>query len=74
MIEELASLDTEIAVDVQGFVRVNRGRVLGYEQWPDRDATLSFVAVLKADAEEAEMLTGHGEIRRAAGSLAGRGV
>lgn len=74
VIEELASMDTEIAVDVQGFVRVNRGGLLGYDEWPEQDAILSHVAVLKTDAVEAEVLTGHGEIHRAARSLAYRGV
>lgn len=62
-----------IAVDVQGFVRVDKDGVLGYEPWPEKQALLSHVDILKADAVEAEMLTGERDIARAAPKLAALG-
>ena len=73
VIEALAAGDARVAVDVQGFVRVNRNGVLAYEAWPERDAVLPHVDILKTDAVEAEMLTGQRDIHRAAQTLAGLG-
>jgi sugar/nucleoside kinase (ribokinase family)/diadenosine tetraphosphate (Ap4A) HIT family hydrolase len=73
VVEALAAKDTLLAVDVQGFVRVARDGVLVYAPWPEKAAVLSYVDVLKADAVEAQMLTGEADIRRAARLLAGLG-
>lgn len=73
VIEALAAGGVRIAVDVQGFVRVNRQGKLAYEAWPERDAVLPHADILKTDAVEAEMLTGHRDIHRAAQTLAGLG-
>ena len=73
MIEALSEKGALIAVDVQGFVRVVRQGRLVYQAWPEEQAVLAHVDVLKADAVEAEMLTGTAEVRRAARALAGRG-
>jgi sugar/nucleoside kinase (ribokinase family) len=63
-----------LALDVQGFVRTvgPKGR-LQYEDWPERDDVLGLVDILKADAVEAEFLTGTADIHRAAKSLAALG-
>lgn len=70
VIEELAGGTALVAVDVQGFVRVVRNGRLVYDPWPEMQAVLAHVDVLKADAVEAEMLTGKADIRAAAQVLA----
>jgi sugar/nucleoside kinase (ribokinase family) len=63
-----------LALDVQGFVRtVGPGGRLQYETWPERDAVLAVVDILKTDAVEAEFLTGTADIREAARILADLG-
>ena len=73
VIEALAAGGGRLAVDVQGFVRVVHDGTLVKEPWSERDAVLSCVDILKADAVEAEMLTGQSDIYRAAGMLAALG-
>jgi len=70
LIETLAAKDTLLAVDVQGFVRVVRDGLLVYEPWPEKEAVLARVDILKTDAVEAEMLTGLDDIYQAAEMLA----
>jgi sugar/nucleoside kinase (ribokinase family) len=69
-IEAIAAKGARIAADVQGFVRVARDGILGYQDWPEKEAVLAHVEVLKTDAVEAEMLTGQADIRIAARMLA----
>ena len=57
---------TQIALDVQGFVRSVREGLLVAEPWPDKEEILSLVAYLKADIAEAEILTGIRDLRKAA--------
>jgi sugar/nucleoside kinase (ribokinase family) len=73
VVEALAAKGARIALDVQGYVRVNRAGKLVAGPWPEREAVLAHVDVLKADAVEAEMLTGSGNIRQAARVLADLG-
>jgi sugar/nucleoside kinase (ribokinase family) len=68
--ETIAAKGARIAADVQGFVRVARGGILVYEDWPEKAAVLALVEVLKTDAVEAEMLTGEVDIHAAARKLA----
>ncbi len=70
VIETLAARGAWIAVDVQGFVRVARDGVLVYEPWPEKEELLARVDIVKADAVEAEMLTGHTDLHLAARMLA----
>jgi len=73
VIEELAKKEALLAADVQGFVRVARhGKLVG-ETWPEKQAVLAHMDVLKTDAVEAEMLTGQTEVRVAAQLLADLG-
>jgi sugar/nucleoside kinase (ribokinase family) len=62
-----------LAIDVQGFVRVARQGKLVYEPWPEKQQVLAHVDVLKADAVEAEMLTGETDLRAAARMLSDLG-
>lgn len=69
-----ARADAVIGVDVQGFVRVvGAGGQLEYKPWPEQAAILALVDILKTDAVEAEFLTGHSDIRKAAATLASQG-
>lgn len=70
----LKSRAQRLALDVQGYVRVvtAQGR-LRYEAWPEREAVLGLVDILKTDAVEAEFLTGTADIREAARRLAALG-
>ncbi|MBC8264928.1 MAG: hypothetical protein H8E47_12495 [Anaerolineales bacterium] len=70
VIEALAQKETRISLDVQGFLRVSRGGELVHEDWPEAAQVLELVDVLKADAVEAEALTGRGDLREAAKALA----
>jgi len=70
VIEVLAQKKTRISLDVQGFLRVNRGGKLVHEDWPEAAQVLELVDVLKADAVEAESLTGRSDLREAAQALA----
>jgi len=70
VIEALAQKKTRISLDVQGFLRVSRGGELVHEDWPEAAQVLELVDVLKADAVEAESLTGRSDLREAAQALA----
>jgi sugar/nucleoside kinase (ribokinase family) len=74
VIDELRLTGATIALDVQGYVRVRRndGR-LEHAPWPDRSAVLSLVDIVKADAVEAEAITGESDVERAARALADMG-
>jgi len=62
-----------LAADMQGFVRVLRGRELKYEPWAEMTETLPYLDILKSDAVEAEFLTGQADIHKAARVYAGMG-
>ena len=74
VVRELHATNAAIALDVQGFIRIRQpdGR-LEHAPWPDAHDVLSLVDILKADAVEAESLTGEGDIRVAARVLAEHG-
>lgn len=66
VMEKLAQKTPRLAVDLQGFVRVDQEGTLLYAEWPEMEAVLSLTRVLKADAVEAELLTGSADIRASA--------
>jgi sugar/nucleoside kinase (ribokinase family) len=66
VIEALAQKEAMISLDVQGFLRVNRGGELAYEDWPEAAQVLDLVDVLKADGVEAKVLTGSSDLQEAA--------
>jgi sugar/nucleoside kinase (ribokinase family) len=71
VVRALAGKGALLGADVQGFVRVvGEGGRLQYAAWPEQRAVLELVDVLKTDAVEAEFLTGHANIHRAAAALA----
>lgn len=69
----LKSKNVFIAVDMQGFARVLRGKELKYEPWDEMPVVLSQVDVVKSDAVEAEFLTGETDIFKAARRYADMG-
>jgi sugar/nucleoside kinase (ribokinase family) len=62
-----------VGMDVQGFVRVREGDQLVFKHWPDMREGLSHITYLKVDKAEAELLTGEGDLERAARALASYG-
>jgi sugar/nucleoside kinase (ribokinase family) len=74
VVRELRQKQALISADAQGFIRVRHddGR-LSHEAWPERDEVLGMLDVLKADAVEAEALTGESDMRAAARALAALG-
>jgi sugar/nucleoside kinase (ribokinase family) len=66
VIQSLNKRKILVAIDVQGFVRVLRGQALINEPWEEMVETLKYVDYLKADAVEAEFLTGESDIDKAA--------
>jgi sugar/nucleoside kinase (ribokinase family) len=70
VIEALAQKEACISLDVQGFLRVSRGGELVHEDWPEAAQVLELVDVLKADAVEAEAMTGRSDLQEAAEALA----
>lgn len=70
VIRALREKNMLVAADVQGYVRVLRGRDLKYEPWDEMAETLAYVDILKSDAKEAEFLTGETNIYKAARAFA----
>ena len=62
-----------LAADVQGFVRVLDGESLVFRPWERMAEILQYLDVLKADAKEAEFLTGESDLRQAARRFAALG-
>ena len=60
----------QIALDVQGFVRVRDDGHLVFREWPEMADGLSHVTYLKVDRAEAELLTGQTNLQVAAQQLA----
>jgi sugar/nucleoside kinase (ribokinase family) len=71
VIESLKKRGGYLVADAQGFVRIiDPDRILINAYWPEKESVLSFIDVLKADAVEAESLTGEKDIKSAARILA----
>jgi sugar/nucleoside kinase (ribokinase family) len=60
---------SRIALDVQGFVRIVRDGCLIADTWPEEKDILACLQMLKADAVEAEIITGSGDLHTAARML-----
>jgi sugar/nucleoside kinase (ribokinase family) len=63
-----------VSLDVQGYLRVVRDKNVHAVDWPDKVEALRYVDILKASLSEMEVLTGHTDIRKGAGTLAAWGV
>lgn len=73
VIQLLKSKNILVAADMQGFVRVLRGKNLDFEPWAEMETTLANLDILKSDAVEAEFLTGELDIYKAANVYASMG-
>ncbi len=62
-----------VGLDIQGFVRVRENGDLVFRHWPEMPEGLRYVAYLKVDRAEAELLTGQADLPTAARQLAGYG-
>lgn len=58
LLSELARPDRILSVDVQGMLRNVAGRHVHLEDWPDKRTDFADIDILKADYEEARVLTG----------------
>ena len=72
MIRDLA-VRGEIGLDLQGFVRVRKGRDVLMEEWEEAEEVLQHVTYLKADDREIEILTGNRDFEDAAKKAAEMG-
>jgi sugar/nucleoside kinase (ribokinase family) len=73
VIEALRKKEVLLAADAQGFVRVLEGEELTKKPWEEMQETLALLDIIKADAVEAEFLTGESDIYKAAQLFAGMG-
>ena len=70
VLKAIKATGARIGLDAQGFVRVIRDGTLAYDRnWPEKAAVLGLVDVFKADVVEAEILTGYGDLKKAAAEL-----
>jgi sugar/nucleoside kinase (ribokinase family) len=71
VVEGLRERESLLVADAQGFLRIIApDHRLVYGTWPEKERVLSQLDVLKADAVEAEFLTGESDIHKAARILA----
>ncbi|MGB4273690.1 MAG: PfkB family carbohydrate kinase [Bacillota bacterium] len=73
VIDILLANNGRVALDVQGYIRILHDGKLVPADWPERERILQKVDVLKTDAVEAELLTGHKDIFTAARILSDMG-
>jgi sugar/nucleoside kinase (ribokinase family) len=73
LLKRVAGRAQIISLDVQGMVRPARLGVVAHEDWADKEAWLEFVDILKADDEEAFIVSGETDVRKAASVLASLG-
>ena len=74
LLRTLVSSGCRIALDAQGFVRVLRDGILGYEEWPEARRVLPMVSILKADSNEAKVITGTRDLQDAASRILALGA
>lgn len=67
VVEHLRKKNAVLVADVQGFIRVLApDKTLVNALWPEKEQHLALIDVLKADAVEAQSLTGESDINKAA--------
>lgn len=69
LIENLASRGA-VGLDLQGVLRASRDGAFAWLDWTEKNRYLPYVAYLKADALEAEVITGTADREKAAWTLA----
>jgi sugar/nucleoside kinase (ribokinase family) len=74
VVQALRKKNALLVADLQGFIRIIApDHTLLHAPWPEKEAHLCLVDVLKTDAVEAESLTGESDIKKAATALAKMG-
>jgi sugar/nucleoside kinase (ribokinase family) len=63
-----------VALDLQGVLRASRNGSFAWQDWPAKKKYLPYITYLKADAQEAEVITGTSDRARAAWFLSGWGA
>jgi sugar/nucleoside kinase (ribokinase family) len=63
-----------VSLDAQGYLRKVKNKKVYPIDWPEKQEALQYVAILKADEAEMEVLTGHKEVSKGAKLLAEWGV
>jgi sugar/nucleoside kinase (ribokinase family) len=71
VVNYLSKKEGLLVADAQGFIRIiDQNRRLIHAPWPEKEKVLALLDVLKADAVEAESLTGEKDLKNAAEILA----
>ncbi len=73
LLKSLSKRNVPIAMDIQGFVRVNEDNELVFKDWPDKLEGLKYIHSLKMDDKEAEILTGTNDLKKACQIVSGWG-
>jgi sugar/nucleoside kinase (ribokinase family) len=71
VVNYLSKKEGLLVADAQGFIRIiDQNRRLIHAPWPEKEKVLALLDVLKADAVEAQSLTGEKDLKNAAEILA----
>jgi sugar/nucleoside kinase (ribokinase family) len=73
VIKKLARSGCRVSIDLQGYLRVERNRLLVHEAWPQAARYLRLATYVKADIVEATALTSETDVEAAARALAAFG-
>lgn len=71
---KVLSQQSKVSLDVQGCLRTVAGGTITYSDWREKNEGLTYVNILKADEDEAKILSGEENIERAAERLATYGI
>lgn len=67
VVKAIKATGAKVGVDAQGYVRIVKDGSIAYQgDWPAKSALLGACDVFKADVVEAELLTGHRDLKSAA--------
>ncbi|MFX0196340.1 MAG: PfkB family carbohydrate kinase [Candidatus Hodarchaeota archaeon] len=70
LLEELSKRDVLISLDVQGFIREIENETVKEHDWDEKQKGLAYVDILKANINEASILSGEDNAEQAASQLA----
>ena len=73
LIDIITAKFDKVSLDLQGVLRVRRGKDLIFVDWPEKEQGLRQIHTIKADSVEAEVITGEKDLVKAAQMIAGWG-
>lgn len=73
LIEIITSRFDKVSLDLQGVLRIRRGKDLIFLDWPEKAHGLRNIHTIKADSVEAEVITGEKDLVKAAKMISGWG-